>query len=141
MDELKNLVIQSLETNGILGQVRAQLRSCVFKVIDNQDQVESGKSSFHWENPLARQILGTDQSTLCAELVKEFLEYYKLDYSLQIFMPETNLQSKQSENKEDLLGKLGMKSHDSAKPLLMTLLESFMNKDHSAQAAPQKQQE
>ena len=40
MDELKNLVIQSLETNGVLGQVRAQLRSCVFKVIDNQDQVE-----------------------------------------------------------------------------------------------------
>ena len=35
MDELKNLVIQSLETNGVLGQVRAQLRSCVFKVIDN----------------------------------------------------------------------------------------------------------
>jgi DNA polymerase elongation subunit (family B) len=35
MDELKNLVIQSLETNGVLGQVRAQLRSCVFKAIDN----------------------------------------------------------------------------------------------------------
>ena len=35
MDELKNMVIQSLETNGVLGQVRAQLRSCVFKTIDN----------------------------------------------------------------------------------------------------------
>jgi hypothetical protein len=56
MDDLKNLVIQSLETNGVLGQVRAQLRSCVFKAIDNQDQVESKKSSFHWENPLARKL-------------------------------------------------------------------------------------
>jgi len=35
MDDLKNLVIQSLETNGTLGQVRAQLRSCVFKAIDS----------------------------------------------------------------------------------------------------------
>jgi hypothetical protein len=34
MDELKNLVIQTLETNGILGQIRAKLRSSVFKVID-----------------------------------------------------------------------------------------------------------
>ena len=58
-------------------------------------------------------------------------------------MPETNLQSKQSENKEELLGKLGMKNHDSAKPLLMILLESFMNKDNQSAtyAAPQKQQE
>lgn len=30
MDDLKNLVIQTLETKGILGKIRAQLRSCVF---------------------------------------------------------------------------------------------------------------
>jgi hypothetical protein len=58
MDELKNLVIQTLETNGILGQLRAQLRSCVFKVIDNQDQVEKSQGSgFHWENPSAKKVL------------------------------------------------------------------------------------
>ena len=57
MDELKNLVIQTLETNGILGQLRAQLRSSVFKVIDNQEQVEKGTGSgFHWENPKARKV-------------------------------------------------------------------------------------
>jgi len=32
VNELKNLVIQSLEANGILGQIRAQIRSSVFKV-------------------------------------------------------------------------------------------------------------
>ena len=92
MDELKNLVIQTLETNGILGQLRAQLRSCVFKVIDNQDQVEKGQGSgFHWENPQARRVLSTASGVMCAELVKEFLEFYKLDYSLSIYMPEVNL--------------------------------------------------
>jgi hypothetical protein len=54
MDELKDLVIQSLETKGVLGQLRAQLRSCVFKCIDEQDQTETGRSSFHWENPSAK---------------------------------------------------------------------------------------
>ena len=91
MDELKNLVIQTLETNGILGQLRAQLRSCVFKVIDNQDQIEKGQSSFHWENPNARKVLQSATGVLCAELVKDFLEFYKLDYTLAIYLPEVNL--------------------------------------------------
>lgn len=38
MEELKNIVIQTLESNGILGNLRAQLRSSVFKVIDSQDK-------------------------------------------------------------------------------------------------------
>ena len=92
MDELKNLVIQTLETNGILGQLRAQLRSCVFKVIDNQDQVEKGQGSgFHWENPNAKKVLQHTSGLLCAELIRDFLEFYKLDYTLSIFMPEVNL--------------------------------------------------
>jgi hypothetical protein len=42
MDELKDLIIQSLESKGVLGNIRAQLRSCVFKCIDDQDRMESG---------------------------------------------------------------------------------------------------
>ena len=34
MDDLKNLVIQSLEEEGTLSQLRAQLRSRVFKAIE-----------------------------------------------------------------------------------------------------------
>jgi FOP N terminal dimerisation domain len=28
---------------------------------------------------------------VCAELIREFLEFYRLDYTLQIYMPEVNL--------------------------------------------------
>lgn len=34
LNELKNLVIQTLEANGSLSNIRAQIRSSVFKVID-----------------------------------------------------------------------------------------------------------
>jgi hypothetical protein len=34
MDDLKNIVIQNLEQEGTLGQLRAQLRSRVFKAIE-----------------------------------------------------------------------------------------------------------
>ena len=54
MDELKNLMIQTMEANGILGQLRAQIRCSVFKIIDNQDEMENpktrAKSALHWEN-------------------------------------------------------------------------------------------
>ena len=85
MDDLKNLMIQTLESNGILGQLRAQIRCSVFKIIDNQDDMENpklrGKSALHWENQKARECLSLPNSTLLAELIREFLEYYKLDYT------------------------------------------------------------
>ena len=118
MDELKNLVIQSLETNGVLGQVRAQLRSCVFKVIDNQDQVEQRRSSFHFENPKAKSLRDSKDGSLMAELIQEFLEFYRLDYSLAIFKPETNLTGKV--DKSDLARKAGLGgSADPSYPLLL----------------------
>lgn len=124
MDELKNLVIQSLETNGVLGQVRAQLRSCVFKVIDNQDQVEQRRSSFHFENPKAKELRASKQGTLMAELVREFMEFYRLDYSLAIFKPEANLTG--DVDKQDLAQRAGLSDlTEEGKPLLLQLLEAF----------------
>ena len=35
MDDLKNIVIQNLEQEGTLGSLRAQLRSQVFKAIED----------------------------------------------------------------------------------------------------------
>ena len=123
MDELKNLVIQSLETNGVLGQVRAQLRSCVFKVIDNQDQVEQRKSSFHFENPRAKALRESKQASLLAELIQEFLEFYRLDYTLAIFKPETNLTG--AIDKGSLAQKAGMPRPEPDTPLLLQLLNAF----------------
>lgn len=122
MDELKNLVIQSLETNGVLGQVRAQLRSCVFKVIDNQDQVEKRQSSFHFENPHARKLRESEQATLIAELIREFMEFYRLDYSLAIFGPETNLKGKTAD-RDGLGSKAGVSNPKTDKPILQQLIE------------------
>jgi FGFR1 oncogene partner len=130
MDELKNMVIQTLETNGILGQLRAQLRSCVFKVIDNQDQVEKGKGSgFHWENKNARQMISSPSGVLCAELFKDFLEFYKLDYTLSIFLPEANLNNVQASTKEELSKKFGLSEIPSTKPVMMQLLENLLSNE------------
>lgn len=40
-----------------------------------------GKSALHWENAKARECLAADHAVLLAELIREYLEFYKLDYS------------------------------------------------------------
>ena len=61
-----------------------------------------GKNALHWENPKARACLETSGllSILLAELIREYLDFYHLDYSKQIFLPETNLGTKKESTKE-----------------------------------------
>jgi len=79
--------------------------------------VEQRKSSFHWENPLAKKLRENPQSTLAAEIIQEFLEFYRLNYSLAIFAPEANLKGK-TENRSQLASKAGV-AGAADKPLLI----------------------
>ena len=39
-------------------------------------------------------------SVLLAELIREYMEFYHLDYTKQIFMPESNLMTIEQRSKE-----------------------------------------
>ena len=60
LNELKNLVMQNLEKNGYLSNIRAQIRSSVFKTIDSQEG-SSKKISLPPLRPLL-SILKTSKS-------------------------------------------------------------------------------
>ena len=110
MEEMKELIIQSLETKGVLGQIRAHLRSAVFKVVDEQDQQFNTGCGLKWENKTLYKILETKIGTLLAEIIREFMEYFRMDYSLSIFIPECGI-SPERLNRKEILGKLGMMSN------------------------------
>ena len=65
INDLKNLVLQSLDAHGVLGQIRAQLRSSVFKIIESQESQSKANSSsqFFWQNEQLKK-LGEDQNGL-----------------------------------------------------------------------------
>ena len=84
MEEMKELIIQSLETKGVLGQIRAHLRSAVFKVVDEQDQQFNTGCGLKWENKTLYKILETKIGTLLAENLWNILEWIILYlYSFQ----------------------------------------------------------
>jgi hypothetical protein len=88
MDDLKELVIQTLDANGVLDKIRAQLRVSVFKAIDNQQP-----TSLSFEKSKAANAVKTEEGRLCAELLRDFLDCYKMTYSLHVFLPEARLVS------------------------------------------------
>jgi hypothetical protein len=80
---------------------------------------------------------------VCAELIREFLEFYRLDYTLQIYLPEVNLNHSNGMSKEELARRSGLSSSfesTESKPLLVQLLEGFLSGDRSA-ASPAAQQQ
>jgi FGFR1 oncogene partner len=89
MDDLKNIVIQNLEQEGTLGSLRAQLRARVFKAIENYADTNAKQAAgFQWQNPAAAKVHEDPDHKLVALLVKDFLEHYKMDYTLSVYCPE-----------------------------------------------------
>ena len=111
MESMKDLVIQALESKGVLGQIRARLRSAVFKIVDEQDQQYKFGCGLKWENPLLYKILETKIGQLLSEIIREFMEYFRMDYSLSIFIPECGI-SPERLKKEEILGKIGVKDEN-----------------------------
>ena len=110
----------------------------MFKCIDEQDNEETGRSQFHWENPHAQKVTKGNEK-LVAELFREYLEFYKMDYTLNIFQPEANLTG--STDKADLAKRAGMGKATGQKPIIVQILEAFMSGDKGAPAPAAVEQE
>eukprot|EP00058_Branchiostoma_floridae_P013404 XP_002598892.1 hypothetical protein BRAFLDRAFT_90082 [Branchiostoma floridae] len=101
--ELRDLVAQTLETNGVLGKIRSKSQ------LVNQD---------------LKKFLNTKEGRMVAALVREFLIHFNLDYSLAVFDPETNIGEKY-EGRDALARELNiLESDDSSRlPLLAEVVK------------------
>jgi mannose/fructose/N-acetylgalactosamine-specific phosphotransferase system component IID len=103
MEDLKTLVLQSLEEEGTLSALRAQLRSRVFQAIEkNAEPAAKQAAGFQWQNPIAHRIHENEEAKLVAYLIKEYLEFYRMEYTLTTFIPEVALENKEVIPREEL---------------------------------------
>ncbi|PFX16820.1 FGFR1 oncogene partner-like isoform X2 [Stylophora pistillata] len=119
--ELRDMVAQTLESKGVLGKIRAQLRASVFLALEEQDGSE-GKIQL--VNPELKKFLNTSEGRLVTGLVREFLEYFDLDFSIAVFDPETNFSDKYP-GRNNLARELKLNDVDntSGSPLLAEVLK------------------
>ena len=131
MDDLKNVVIQTLEEEGTLGQLRAQLRARVFKAIEkNAEPAAKQAAGFQWQNPAAQKVLETEEARLVAHMIKEYLDFYRMEYTLSVYVPEAALSNQESLSREELQRKAGLQSQTQT-PLLVQMLKQLKSGGNS----------
>ena len=132
LNNLKDLVLQAFESKGILPEMRAQIRASVFKAMeeDNDFFNENVKNhSFKWENKKAMRIHKQKHLTLICKLLDNLMEFYKLDYSVNVFRHETNQNAFFDLN---LFKEYGIDVEDKSRPYLFQLLERLEGKGPKA---------
>jgi len=83
--ELRDIVANVLRENGVLGTIKAQLRSNVYLALDNGKELRKKSSQV---NHSLQSYLQTSDGRLVAHLVREFLAFFELRHTLSVFDPE-----------------------------------------------------
>ncbi|XP_046692231.1 FGFR1 oncogene partner isoform X9 [Silurus meridionalis] len=125
--ELRDLLIQNLENNGVLNKIKAELRAAVFLALEEQDKVEN-KTPLVNEN--LRKCLSTKDGRLVASLITDFLQVFNLDFTLAVFQPEINTVNG-LDTRESLSKELGFSEYEGKKstPLLLEFIKRSRNND------------
>lgn len=128
VEELKGLVVHTLETNGVLGQIRAELRANVYKAIDCDEDV--GASTSVRSAMAQAKMTKSPVGQLMAEIVAEFFEFYYFRHTLSVFLPESNLGKERRSRAEVAVdaGLIRIHSETSLLEQLMSLSSSSSHK-------------
>nr|CAB3245927.1 FGFR1 oncogene partner-like [Phallusia mammillata] len=120
--ELRDLLLQTLEKNGVLGKIKAELRAGVFLALESKDQ--SDNYSHGANRKLTNFKSQSATGPLYLELVQEFLTFFDLDYTNAVFTVEAGCSSN-SDSRNQLLKNLNLPHEEnSALPVLGQLIQS-----------------
>ncbi|XP_061610401.1 FGFR1 oncogene partner [Phyllopteryx taeniolatus] len=132
--ELRDLLIQNLENNGVLNKLKAEMRAAVFLALEDQDRLEN-KTPLVNEN--LKKCLNTKDGRLVASLIVDFMRAFHLDFSLAVFQPEINTHLSSLDSRQVLCGELGLSEAElnTNSPVLLELVQRGQRKATSIMAA------
>ncbi|XP_065691775.2 centrosomal protein 43 isoform X1 [Patagioenas fasciata] len=134
--ELRDLLVQTLESSGVLNKIKAELRAAVFLALEEQEKVENKTPLV---NESLKSFLGTKDGRLVAGLVAEFLRFFNLDFTLAVFQPESSTLNG-LDGRENLARDLGITEAEGTVggPLLLEVVKKCQQKkiSGSGEVAP-----
>lgn len=74
LEDLKNALKESLESRGVLGDLKARIRAEIFNALDDQEGSRPRPS---------------DENLVINELIREYLVYNNYHHTLSVFLPES----------------------------------------------------
>ncbi|NXA37727.1 FR1OP protein, partial [Eudromia elegans] len=124
--ELRDLLVQTLESTGVLNKIKAELRAAVFLALEEQEKIENKTPLV---NESLKNFLSTKDGRLVAGLVAEFLRYFNLDFTLAVFQPESSTLNG-LDGRENLARDLGIIEAEGTVggPLLLEVVRKYQQK-------------
>ena len=80
-------ILDLLKAEGYIDQMRAQLRAQVVKKLEQEKKKSYGGASKYLQqseisNAITKKVISQEDGLLCAEVIREFFNFYKMDFSL-----------------------------------------------------------
>lgn len=126
--ELRDLLVQTLDKNGVLGKIKAELRASIFLALEAQEQ----KAQNPLKNTNLQKFVANDQGKTCIGIINQFLEHFNLDYTNAVFSPETNI-SDTVPDEDEIRNILNLEQSIEKVPLLSQMVNALKNKKISSQ--------
>lgn len=116
--ELRDMVAETLENNGVLPRIRAQLRASVFLALD---ETAGGDQTKRFRNAPLRRLASEAAGRRCLALVRELLACLQLDCTLSVLDAELEGVAGWREERGRLAQVLGVTPAD-GQPVMAALL-------------------
>ena len=124
--EAKEVILKELEEKGVINYMRAKLKKQILDIINSKSDTFKQNIDFDYMTPLHRLNKPKELILVC-QLIKEFLKFYELEYTLPIFENESNV--KENIKRETLLKELKLEENKKeSKPVLLMLLQDKLNR-------------
>lgn len=117
--ELRDLIMQNLENCGFLSKIKAEIRAGVFLALEEDGNFKNKVPLF---NKKFDDFVSTCEGKIIISLIREFLDYYSLHFTLSIFEPEVASPTPFI-SRSELFDQLNIKSTENDAPILVTLLK------------------
>lgn len=122
----KKLILDEMEKNGVIDQIKAKIKYNVIEVIKNKDKETKQKLEFDFLTPFQKQSKKSDKLMLLSHLILEFLQFFEMEYTLPIFQNETNI--KETISKETLIKDSYLNiGYEKDQPILLQVFNSYID--------------
>jgi hypothetical protein len=127
--DVKKIVLEHFDKSGLMNKMKAQIKFDVLQILEKQKQNIKQKVEFDYSTPLQR-MNKSKEIVLACHLIKEFLQFYQMDYTFPIFENESNI--RENIKKETLTTELSLQNNlnssvNEPKPLLVQLIACYQS--------------
>ncbi|CAH8678921.1 unnamed protein product [Schistosoma rodhaini] len=118
---LKEALIRSLNEEGILPKLEAQLKAAVYLALEKHNYAEGIPLS----NQSIRSLWSTEDGLIIASLLVDFMNIMKLENTLNVLMDEAQMKHLELLDRDKLMAILPTECNSSNSPVLLNLIETL----------------